>query len=80
MLLCLQKPKTLEEAVDKLVAVKLEEVRQGLAETYAAKAATLAARVGQLEQQAAAAAALHAAEQTRNVGSAKGSRVCSAAR
>lgn len=73
----MQKPKTLEEAVDKLVAVRLEEVRQGLTESYAVKAATLAARVGQLEQQAAAAAA---AEQTRSVTSAKGSRVASAAR
>eukprot|EP00878_Enallax_costatus_P008179 GHUV01008552.1.p1 GENE.GHUV01008552.1~~GHUV01008552.1.p1 ORF type:complete len:317 (+),score=105.68 GHUV01008552.1:230-1180(+) len=75
-----RKPKTLEEAVDKLVALRLEDVRQGLSEGYAVKAAALAARVGQLEQQAASAATAHAAEQAKNATSGKGSRAGSAAR
>jgi hypothetical protein len=52
-----QKPKTLDEAVDLLVAQRLEEVRQGLAAEYAARGAALATRVAQLE----AAHAFHAA-------------------
>lgn len=46
----LQKPKTLDEAVDKLVSLKLEDVRQGLTAEYAAKATALAARLEHLEQ------------------------------
>jgi hypothetical protein len=88
----LQKPKTLDEAVDKLVAVRLEEVRQGLAEQYAAKVALLAAKIGQLEgalqqqqqqQQAAAAQASRQSPATSNAGavsSAKSSRAASAVR
>jgi BMFP domain-containing protein YqiC len=51
LVLPLQKPQTLVEAVDKLVALRLEDVQQTLAAGYAAKAAALVARVGQLEQQ-----------------------------
>jgi BMFP domain-containing protein YqiC len=51
LLLLLQKPQTLVEAVDKLVALRLEDVQQTLAAGYATKAAALVARVGQLEQQ-----------------------------
>lgn len=47
----LQKPKTLHEAVEKLVALKLEDVRQGLTADYAAKASALAARIEHLQQQ-----------------------------
>ena len=57
MLCCVvQKPKTLDEAVDKLVALKLEDVRQSMASDYAAKAAALSARITHMEQQQAAAA------------------------
>lgn len=86
----LQKPKTLDEAVDKLVAVKLDELRQGLAADYAAKATALSGRIGQLEQQqqraqqAAAAAATasqsnsHSGARVASAKAAPGSRVASA--
>jgi hypothetical protein len=80
----LQKPKTLDEAVDKLVSLKLEDVRQGLTAEYAAKASALAARLehlGQrLQQQAAQAAAAPPASASSHggKGAAVSSRVTSA--
>jgi hypothetical protein len=87
----LQKPKTLDEAVDKLVALKLEDVRTGLTADYAAKAAALAARIEHLQQQqqqqaAQAAAAVSSANNSSHGGRASassrlgsaGSRVASA--
>jgi len=53
----LQKPKTLEEAVDKLVALRLEAEREMLTQRYATQEEALQARVAQLEAAAAAAAA-----------------------
>jgi hypothetical protein len=51
LLLLLRKPQTLVEAVDKLVALRLEDIQQTLSAGYAAKAAALLSRVGQLAQQ-----------------------------
>jgi hypothetical protein len=51
-----QKPRTLEEAVDRLVALRMEEERCRLSEAFAAKQAPLLARIAQLEAEAAAAA------------------------
>lgn len=89
----LQKPKTLAEAVEQLMAVRLEEERSSLAAQWAAKADALAARIAQLE--AAATAAAQQLPQGRQqplsaggagghhqpppAGSAKGSRAGSAA-
>jgi Ethanolamine utilization protein EutJ (predicted chaperonin) len=81
----LQKPKTLDEAVDKLVSLKLEDVRQGLTAEYAAKATALAARLEHLEQrlqqqaaQAAAAPPPASASSHGGKGAAVSSRVASA--
>lgn len=49
-----QRPKTLEEAVEQLVAVCLEEERKQLDAMYAAKEQTLLTRMAQLEAHAAA--------------------------
>ncbi|WIA31793.1 hypothetical protein OEZ86_002663 [Tetradesmus obliquus] len=46
-----RKPQTLVEAVDKLVALRLEDIQQTLSAGYAAKAAALMSRVAQMEQQ-----------------------------
>lgn len=56
-----QKPKTLGEAVDKLVALRLEEVRASMAAEQQQRAAQLAARIGALEAQLAATAQLQSA-------------------
>ena len=44
-----QKPRTLEEAVDKLVALQLEDARVALTAEYTAKEAALLARLAGLE-------------------------------
>ncbi len=78
----LQKPKTLDEAVDKLVALKLEDVRQGLQADYASKAAALSARIEhlqqQLQQQAAQAAAASASNSSHGGKASASSRMASA--
>ncbi|KAF8070993.1 hypothetical protein HT031_001074 [Scenedesmus sp. PABB004] len=73
-----RKPQSLGEAVDKLVALRLEEVRGALSADYAQRAAALAARVGQLEAAAATAAAAQLAPAT--AAAAKAPRAGSAAR
>jgi hypothetical protein len=74
-----QKPKSLDEAVDKLVALKLEDTRLALAANYAAKATALSARISHMEQQLVQqVAAAAAAPQASSHGGSKGSRVTSA--
>jgi hypothetical protein len=51
-----QKPKNLDEAIEKLVAVRLEEERAALAAAYTAKEERLLERIRALEGPAAAAA------------------------
>jgi len=73
-----QKPKTLEEAVDKLAAVMIEEEKAKLESALAAKYEALLARIAHLEAVAAAAAAAAAAGGTgarrSQTGSAGGKR------
>lgn len=64
--------------MDKLVALRLEDVRLATAADHAAKAAALSARVGHLEQQLQQAAALQQQLQTSSGAASKGSRVASA--
>jgi hypothetical protein len=59
--LVLQKPKTLEETIDKLVDVRIQEEAAALEAAFAAKLAPLLARIAQLEAEAAAAAGAAAA-------------------